>query len=154
MTTTASNRTKFWQSQDNEHHLHPFTNHPQLRGKGVRMITGAKGIYLTDSEGEQLLDGMAGLWCTQIGYGREEIADVAAKTMKELSYYNLFFMTSHPYATELAAKVAEKAPGDISQILFACSGSEAVDSAFKLIKYYWNLKGQPKRKHFVAREGA
>ncbi|MFC3051282.1 aminotransferase [Kordiimonas pumila] len=154
MTTTTSNRTKFWQSQDAEHHLHPFTNHGQLRKKGVRMITGAKGIYITDSEGKQMLDGMAGLWCAQLGYGNEELVEAAATAMRELSYYNLFFMTSTPYATELAAKIAEKTPGDISQVHFACSGSEAVDTAYKLVKYYWNMKGQPKRKHFVARVGA
>lgn len=153
-TATLSNRTQFWQSQDADHHLHPFTAHPTLRDRGVRMITSAKGVYLKDSEGQQILDGMAGLWCTQIGYGNDEMADTAADAMRELAYYNLFFMTSNPHATELAAKIAEKAPGDISQVLFACSGSEAVDSAFKLVKYYWNLKGQPKRKHFIAREGA
>jgi len=151
---TLSNRTKFWQSQDAEHHLHPFTPHPTLRDRGVRMITGAKGCYLEDSEGHKILDGMAGLWCTQIGYGNDEMADTAAEAMRQLAYYNLFFMTSNPYATQLAAKIAEKAPGDISQVLFACSGSEAVDSAYKLIKYYWNLKGQPQRKQFIAREGA
>lgn len=118
------------------------------------MITKAEGVYIYDSEGGKMLDGMAGLWCTQIGAGREEMAEVAYKTMKEIAYYNIFFMTSHPYATELAAKIAEKAPGDISQVMFASSGSEAVDSAYKLIKYYWNIKGQPNRKHFVAREGA
>jgi putrescine aminotransferase len=151
---TLSNRTKFWQSQDAEHHIHPFTPHPTLRERGVRMITGGKGVYLEDSEGNKILDGMAGLWCTQIGYGNDEMADVAAEAMRKLAYYNLFFMTSNPYATELAAKISEKAPGNISQILFACSGSEAVDSAYKLIKYYWNLKGQPQRKQFIAREGA
>jgi len=154
MNKPISNQTAFWQSQDNDHHLHPFTNHPELRETGVRMITSAKGVYLTDSEGEKILDGMAGLWCTQVGYGNEELAQVAYETMKNLSYYNVFFMTSTPHATELAAKIAEKAPGDISQVMFACSGSEAVDSAYKLIKYYWNIKGKPKRKHFISRENA
>lgn len=154
MTQTVSNRTAVWQGQDADHHLHPFTAHPDLKGRGVRMITGAKGIYLYDSEGEKILDGMAGLWCTQIGYGNEELVEVAAQTMRDLSYYNLFFMTSTPPATELAAKVAEKTPGDLNQVFFACSGSEAVDSAFKLIKYYWNLKGKPERKHFISRVGA
>lgn len=149
-----SNRTKFWQSQDADHHLHPFTSHPVLRERGVRMITGAKGVYLEDSEGEKILDGMSGLWCTQIGYGNEEMVEAASEAMRGLSYYNLFFMTSNPYATELAAKIAEKTPEGLDQILFASSGSEAVDSAYKLIKYYWNLKGQPQRKHFIARERA
>ena len=149
-----SNQTLFWQSQDAEHHLHPFTAHPDLKRRGARMITHAEGVYLYDSEGEKLLDGMAGLWCTQLGYGNQELVDVATDAMKTLSYYNLFFNTSMPAATELAAKIVEKTPGDISRVFFACSGSEAVDSAYKLIKYYWNLKGQPERKQFISREGA
>lgn len=117
------------------------------------MITHADGVYLYDSEGAKLLDGMAGLWCTQLGYGNDELVEAATTAMKTLPYYNLFFNTSTPSATELAAKIAEKTPGDISRIFFACSGSEAVDSAYKLVKYYWNLKGQPERKQFIAREG-
>lgn len=154
MDDRVSNRTRAWQVQDAEHHFHPFTAHPVLRERGVRMIERAEGVYLYDSEGNKIIDGMAGLWCTQVGYGNEELAETAYKTMKELSYYNLFFMTSTPPATELAAKIAEKTPGDLNQVLFACSGSEAVDSAYKLIKYYWNLKGKPERKHFIARVGA
>jgi len=153
-TNKATDQTKNWQQQDAAHHLHPFTSHPGLRERGVRMITKAKGIYLEDSDGNHILDAMAGLWCAQVGYGNEELVEAAATSMRELSYYNAFFMTSNPYATELAAKIAEKTPGDISQVLFACSGSEAVDSAYKLIKYYWNLKGQANRKQFIAREGA
>lgn len=154
MQKTLSNRTLSWQSQDGDHHLHPFTPHPDLRKRGVRMITHADGVYIYDSEGEKLLDGMAGLWCTQIGYGNDELVDVATKAMKTLPYYNLFFNTSNPSATELAAKITEKTPDGISHVFFACSGSEAVDSAYKLIKYYWNLKGKPERKQFIARDGA
>ena len=147
-----SNQTKIWQDQDAAHHLHPFTAHPTLRERGARVITSAKGVYLTDSEGNKILDAMSGLWCTQVGYGNEELVETAANAMRQLSYYNAFFMTSNPFAAELSAKVAEKTPGDISQVMFACSGSEAVDSAYKLIKYYWNLKGQPQRKQFISRE--
>ena len=151
---TVSNQTKFWQSQDADHHLHPFTSHPDLKRRGVRMITHAEGVYVYDSEGEKMLDCMAGLWCAQVGYGNKELIEAATTAMSTLPYYNLFFNTSNPAATELAAKIAEKTPGDISRVLFACSGSEAVDSAYKLVKYYWNLKGQPERKQFIAREGA
>lgn len=149
-----SNRTLSWQSQDADHHLHPFTPHPDLRDRGVRMITHAEGVYLYDSEGEKMLDGMAGLWCTQLGYGNQELVEAATKAMSTLPYYNLFFNTSTPSATELAAKIIEKTPGDLSHVFFASSGSEANDSAYKLIKYYWNLKGCPERKQFIARDGA
>lgn len=146
--------TQHWQALDAQHHLHPFMSHPTLRRKGARIIKEAKGVYIYDTDGKKILDGMAGLWCTQVGYGNEEIVEAAHKAMKELPYYNLFFMTSHPYAAELSAKIAEKTPGSLSQVHFACSGSEAVDTAYKLIKYYWNLKGEPQRKHFISREYA
>jgi len=148
------NTTKFWQSQDADHHLHPFTPHPSLRERGVRMITHADGVYIHDSEGDSMLDGMAGLWCTQLGYGQQELVEAATSAMQTLPYYNLFFNTSTPNTTELAAKIVEKTPEGINRVFFACSGSEAVDSAYKLVKYYWNLKGQKNRKQFIAREGA
>ncbi|GHF26145.1 aspartate aminotransferase family protein [Kordiimonas sediminis] len=149
-----SNSTKQWQDKDSAHLLHPFMSHPDLRKKGARIVTGAEGVYIFDSEGNKILDGMAGLWCTQIGYGNEELVEAATNAMRQLPYYNLFFMTSQPYAIELAAKIAEKAPGNIDQVHFATSGSEAVDTAYKLIKYYWNLKGQPQRKQFISRDRA
>ena len=140
--------------RDVETVIHPYTNLALHREKGPVVLERGEGVRVYDSNGKDYIEGMAGLWCTQVGYGNEEIVEAATKAMRELSYYNLFFMTSNPYATELAAKIAEKTPEGISQVLFACSGSEAVDSAYKLIKYYWNLKGQPQRKQFIARERA
>ena len=154
MTEQSNTTTKELQELDSQHLLHPFMSHPELRERGARIITNADGVYIYDSDGNKILDGMAGLWCTQIGYGNQEIVDAATEAMKELPYYNLFFMTSQPYAIELAKKIAEKTPGDLNEIHFASSGSEAVDSAYKLIKYYWNLKGQPQRKQFISRERA
>lgn len=145
---------EYIQNLDATHHLHPFMPHPDLARKGARVITRAKGCYIYDSEGHEILDGMAGLWTTQIGTGREDMVDTAANAMRDLSYYNVFFYTTHPAAAKLAAKIAEKTPSDLNRVHFASSGSEAVDSAYKLIKYYWNLKGQPNRKQFIARENA
>lgn len=85
------NSTSEWQQEDREHHLHPFTDSAQLSEKGVRVITKAQGVYLWDSEGEKIIDGMAGLWCVNLGYGRKDLAEVAAKQMNELAYYNTFF---------------------------------------------------------------
>ncbi|MEO0908720.1 MAG: aminotransferase class III-fold pyridoxal phosphate-dependent enzyme, partial [Pseudomonadota bacterium] len=133
--------TELWQSLDNAHHLHPFTVHHELRDKNPRVMTHGKGVYLWDSDGNKILDGMSGLWCTQLGYGVEELADVASASMKELSYYNLFFQTTTPNAAKLSALIAEKTPAGLDQIFFASSGSEANDSAIKFIWYYWNLKG-------------
>ncbi|MFC2953642.1 aminotransferase [Marinicaulis aureus] len=139
---------------DNAHHLHPFSTHHELREKGPRVITHAEGVYIYDEDGVRILDGMAGLWCVQLGYGRQELVDAATDAMKTLSYYNLFFQTTTPYAAKLADLISQKTPEGLDQITFACSGSEAVDGAIKLIWYYWNLKGKPEKKAIISRERA
>jgi len=151
---TPSNYTRHIREIDNANHLHPFTTHHDLRDNGPRVITSAEGVYIHDSEGNKILDGMAGLWCVQVGYGNEELARVAYDTIKKLSYYNLFFQTTTPYAAELAALIASKTPPGLDQILFSSSGSEANDSALKLIWYYWNLMGKPEKKAIISRQRA
>lgn len=148
------NDTRYIQDLDNAHHLHPFMVHHELRAQDPRVISRAKGVYIYDNDGNRIIDGMAGLWCTQLGYGVQELADIAKSAMEELSYYNVFFQTTNPAAAKLSALVAEKTPADLNQIFFASSGSEANDSAIKLIWYYWNLKGQPQRKAIIARNRA
>ncbi|HRX40722.1 MAG TPA: aminotransferase class III-fold pyridoxal phosphate-dependent enzyme, partial [Parvularculaceae bacterium] len=151
---TLTNYTKHIQELDNAHHLHPFMVHNELRAKSPRVITKGKGVYIWDSEGRKIIDGMAGLWCVQLGYGVDELAQVAYETMKTLPYYNAFFQTTTPYAAELANLISQKTPQGLDQIFFACSGSEAVDSAIKLVWYYWNLKGKPNKKAIIARNMA
>ncbi len=150
----VSNRTRVWQEQDSSHHLHPFTAHPGLREKGPRVITHAEGVYIFDSEGEKLLDGMAGLWCVQVGYGNKALIEAGYQALRELPFYNSFFQTTHPYVAELSAKIVEHTPAGMDQIFYANSGSEANDTAIKLIRYYWNLKGQKSKKAIIARERA
>lgn len=142
------------QAQDNAHHLHPFTVHHELRDQNPRVISKGKGVYLWDSDGNRIIDGMAGLWCTQVGYGVEELADIASDAIKSLSYYNTFFQTTTPAVAALSELVASKTPADLNQIFFASSGSEANDTTIKLINYYWNLKGQPQKKAIIARDRA
>lgn len=142
------------QALDNRHHLHPFTVHHDLREMSPRVIERAEGVYLWDEDGNRIIDGMAGLWCTQLGYGVEALATTAYDTMKELAFYNTFFQTTTPQVAELSARLAEKTPGDLDTIFFASSGSEANDSAIKLIWYYWNLKNKPEKKQIIARAGA
>ena len=84
----ASYNTQQLQEIDGLHHIHPFTDHKALMKKGTRIITRADGVYLWDSDGNKILDGMAGLWCVNIGYGRQELVDVATNQMQELPYYN------------------------------------------------------------------
>ncbi|MGB3809583.1 MAG: aspartate aminotransferase family protein [Parvibaculum sp.] len=150
-TIAKSNQTKRWQEMDAAHHLHPFTTHHELAKHGARVITRAKGVYIWDSEGNRLIDGMAGLWCVQVGYGREELAEAGYKALKELPFYNSFFQTTHPYAAELSQKLSEVTPKGIDRFFFANSGSEGNDSAVKIIRYYWNLKKQPKKKIIISR---
>ena len=142
------------QALDAAHHMHPFTAQGELAQKGARVITRAKGVWLTDSEGNQILDGMAGLWCVNIGYGRDELADVAARQMRELPYYNTFFQTTHVPAIALAQKLAELAPGDLNHVFFAGSGSEANDTNLRMVRTYWAMKGKPDKSIIISRKNA
>ena len=139
------------QALDAAHHMHPFTDNSALARKGVRIMKSAKGVWLTDTEGHRILDGMAGLWCVNIGYGRKELAEVAAAQMQELAYYNTFFQTTHIPAIALAAKLAEIAPEPLNHVFFAGSGSEANDTNIRLVRRYWDIKGQPEKRIIIAR---
>lgn len=150
----SDKRTRDWQQMDARHHLHPFSNHKIMANGEVRVITDADGVFLHDSTGKRYLDGMAGLWCVQVGYGREELARAAYEAMQRLPYYNSFFVTTTPPTAELACKLASLLPAQFDRILFANSGSEANDSAVKLIRYYWNLQGKPDKKIIISREHA
>lgn len=142
------------QQLDAEHHLHPFTNTGALNKKGARVIEKAEGVYLWDSEGNKLLDGMAGLWCVNMGYGRKELADVAYQQMQELPYYNTFFQTTHQTAAQLAKEIASITPHDLNRIFFANSGSEAIDTILRLVRHYWAIQGKPYRNIVISRENA
>ncbi|MGI9366799.1 MAG: aspartate aminotransferase family protein [Rhizobiaceae bacterium] len=146
--------TRQLQDIDNAHHLHPFTDHAELRENGVRVVTGADGNYIFDSEGNKILDGMAGLWCVNIGYGREELADVAAEQMRELAYYNTFFKTTHPAVALLAKRLAELAPENVNQVFFGASGSESNDTAIRTVRHYWALEGKPEKHIIISRNDA
>ncbi len=98
--------TQELQQSDSTHYLHPFTDAKSLKKKGARVITRAEGIYLWDSDGNRLLDGMAGLWCVNVGYGRKVLAQTAMRQLEELPYYNTFFQTTHPPAVALSEKLA------------------------------------------------
>jgi len=142
------------QALDAAHHMHPFTSNSELAAKGARIITSADGVTLTDSEGNKILDAMAGLWCVNIGYGRDELADAAARQMRELPYYNTFFQTTHVPGIALANKLAELAPGDLNHVFFAGSGSEANDTNLRMVRQYWSLKGKPEKSVIISRWNA
>ncbi len=142
------------QALDAAHHMHPFTAGGDLADKGVRVITRAEGVWLTDSDGNRMLDGMAGLWCVNLGYGRRELADVAYRQMRELAFYNTFFQTSHVPAIALAARIAELAPGDLNHVFFASSGSEANDTNIRMVRHYWAARGKPSKRVIISRRNA
>ena len=146
--------TKQWQDIDTAHHLHPFTDYKSLAKEGTNVIVKADGAYLTNTDDKQFLDAMSGLWCVNVGYGRKSLAEVAYKQMQELPYYNSFFKTATAPSIELAQQLAEIAPNDLNHAFFSSSGSEANDTVVRMVRRYWDLKGQPTKKTFISREYA
>jgi putrescine---pyruvate transaminase len=137
---------------DVAHHLPAQQDYQLMRDiGGSRIITRAEGCTIYDSDGVGLLDGMAGLWCVQVGYGREELAKAAYDQMVELPYYNTFFKTAAPTTVLLAAKIAELLGGNLQHVFFNNSGSEAIDTVIRLARYYWQAKGQPNRSIIIGR---
>ncbi len=137
---------------DVAHHLPAQADYALLeRMGGSRIITRSEGCYIHDGEGHALLDAMAGLWCVQVGHGREELARAAYDQMVELAYYNTFFKTAAPPTVRLAAKVAQLLGDPFSHIFFNNSGSEAVDTALRMARYYWQAKGEPQRTVIIGR---
>ncbi len=150
----ATYNTQQLQEIDGLHHIHPFTDHKALMEKGTRVITRANGVYLWDSDGNKILDGMAGLWCVNVGYGRQELVDVATKQMRELPYYNNFFQTTHPPAIELSKALVDISPPQFNHVFFTNSGSEANDTVVRMVRHYWNLEGKPEKTVIISRENA
>jgi putrescine aminotransferase len=142
------------QEIDAAHYLHPFTDHKDLRAAGSRIVTRAQGPFIYDSEGHEILDGMAGLWCVNVGYGRDELAEAAYAQMKELPYYNSFFRCATPTPVLLSKKLAEIAPDGFEQVFYGSSGSEANDTALRLVRHYWALEGRPEKNVIISRDNA
>lgn len=146
--------TQQWQQLDRDHHIHPFTDPAQLNAIGARIINKAEGSYIWDTEGNKILDGMAGLWCVNVGYGREELVEAASTQMKELPYYNAFFQTANPPQIELGRLLAEVTPEGLDHFFYSGSGSEANDTVVRLVRHYWEVKGQPSKKTIISRHNA
>lgn len=142
------------QRLDRAHYLHPFTDFKSLGEEGSRIIERAEGVYIHDSDGNRLLDGMAGLWCVNLGYGREELVAAATEQMRQLPYYNSFFKTTHPPAVRLAERLCRLAPAHLNHVFFTGSGSEANDTVLRMVRRYWALKGRPDKQWVISRENA
>lgn len=140
---------------DLAHHLPAQADYKLLHELGgSRIITRAEGCTIYDGDGNALLDGMAGLWCVNVGYGREELAKAAYDQMLELPFYNTFFKTATPPPVLLAAKIAELLGPPLSHVFFNSSGSESNDTVFRMVRHYWKSLGQPNRKIFISRWNA
>jgi 4-aminobutyrate--pyruvate transaminase len=140
--------------RDIETVIHPYTNLARHRETGPLILNEGRGIHLYDDTGKRYIEGLAGLWCTSLGYGNEELVEAAAQSMRKLSYTSVFTGKSHDSAIELSEKLKEIAPCPASKVLFGCSGSEANDMQIKLTWYMNNAKGRPKKKKIISRQRA
>lgn len=140
---------------DRKHFLHPTSSIQQQQESGPAIIfEKAEGIYVEDIDGKKYIEGMSSLWNVNIGYGRKELGEAAKKQIEQLSFSSTFSTYSHEPVIKLATKIAELAPGDLNTVFFTSGGSESNDSAIKLVRHYWNVKGQPERKKIIARKRA
>ncbi|RJS59057.1 aspartate aminotransferase family protein [Bacillus sp. PK3_68] len=138
---------------DKKHFLHPTSSLKQHQEEGPGFIfTEGKGIYLKDVRGRKVIDSLSSLWNVNIGHGREELGQAAMEQMKKLAFSSTFATNSHEPVIQLSEKIAEMAPGDLTMTFFTSGGSEANDTAFKTARYYWQLKGQSKKKKIISRK--
>ncbi|NIB40076.1 aspartate aminotransferase family protein [Pseudomaricurvus alkylphenolicus] len=149
---TQARSTQQWQALDQSHHLHPFTDFQQYAGKGGRIVTGAEHIYIMDSDGNQILDGMSGLWCCNLGYSQSTINEAITNQLQQLPYYNNFFNCSNQPAVELAKALVDVTPAGFNHVFFTNSGSEANDTNIRLVHRYYDLLGKPEKKHIISRK--
>ncbi|MGI9483602.1 MAG: aminotransferase [Hyphomicrobiales bacterium] len=144
---------EIWE-KDRDHFLHPWTHFDSFKREGSLVMNEADGVYTIDIEGKRYLDGVGGLWCVNIGYGRDEMVEAVAEQTRKMAYANPFVDVTNTPAALLAAKLAELAPGSLNHVMFSCGGSTANDSAYRLIQYYWGCKGEKNRVHVITRRGS
>ena len=137
---------------DRQHLIHPVSSFRGHEERGATILQSAEGMWLTDIDGRRVLDGFAGLWCVNVGYGQDSIVDVAAEQMRRLPYATGYFHFSNEPAIRLADKLTALAPAGLDHVYFTLGGSDAVDSAIRYIVHYFNAIGQPQKKQFIALE--
>jgi adenosylmethionine-8-amino-7-oxononanoate aminotransferase len=150
MSNAQAMNDSLWQ-KDRAHFLHPWTHFDTFKREGSLVIRDAQGAYVTDASGKRYLDGIGGLWCVNIGYGREEMARAIGEQVLRLSYSNTFVDCTNEPASELAAQLAALAPGTINHVAYSLSGSCANDTAVRLAHYYHSRRGEPGRKMVLSR---
>ncbi len=148
---TAKHTTQEYQALDAAHHIHAFLDQKALNEKGALVIARGQGLNLWDTEGKRYLDGMSGLWCTALGYGREDLNAATTRQLAELPYYNLFFHTTHPRVVELSELLFSLLPRHYSHAIYTNSGSEANEVLIRAVRRYWQVVGQPQKKIMIGR---
>jgi adenosylmethionine-8-amino-7-oxononanoate aminotransferase len=148
-----SSEKEVWE-QDRRHHVHPYHNFVSYDQHGSLIISEGDGAWLKDVDGKEYFDAVGGMWCTNIGLGRQEMVDAIADQASKLAYANPFTDMSNEPAARLAAKLAELAPGDLNHVFFTCGGSTANDGAFRLIQMYQGARGKKQKKHILSRHDA
>lgn len=133
--------------------IHPFTNLKKHEERGPLIIEKGDGIYVEDLEGNKYIEGLAGLWCTSLGFNNERLVEAAASQMRKLPYYHAFFHRGSMPSIDLAERLIEMSPSPMSKVWFANSGSEANDHMVKFVWYYNNARGKPEKKKIIARQG-
>ena len=138
-------------ADDKAHHTHPWQLLDVFPEEGALALAAAEGAYIYDTDGNKYLDAVGGLWCTNIGLGRDEMVEAIANQVKQLAYASAFVDLTNVPAAKLAKKLAELAPGDLNHTMFTCGGSTAVDTAYRLIQFYQNCRGLRDKKHILSR---
>ncbi|MCV2864276.1 aminotransferase [Defluviimonas sp. WL0075] len=140
--------------KDRAHAVHPWTNFGPFERQGSLIVTKGEGCYLWDADGRRYFDAVGGMWCTNIGLGRREMADAIAEQAMRLGYSNYFVDIGNDAAALLAARLAELAPGDLNRVHFTTGGSTAVDTAVRMVSYYHHVRGNPDKTHIVSRDAS
>ncbi|MBS1991972.1 MAG: aminotransferase class III-fold pyridoxal phosphate-dependent enzyme [Cyanobacteria bacterium SZAS LIN-3] len=139
---------------DRAYHLHPFTDHADMHKSGTHVVHSGEGIYVVDETGKKLLDGLAGLWCVNVGYGCKEIIEAVTTQMTRLAFYPSFFNSTTEPAIMLSERLAQLAPARLNRTFFSNSGSEANETALKTIRAYYKLRGEEARHKIISRKFA
>lgn len=153
MSKRVASSKEVWE-QDRRHHVHPFHNFSSYDEHGSLIMEKGRGARLKDIDGKEYFDAVGGMWCTNIGLGRQEMADAIAEQVRELAYANPFTDMSNQPAAKLSAKLAELAPGDLNNVFFTCGGSTANDGAFRIVQMYQAARGKKSKKHVLVRHDA
>lgn len=150
---TIQDANSAW-AKDRAHVLHPYTDFSTFKDEGSQVITGASGMHVTDSDGREMLDGIAGLWCVNIGHGRREMAEAISQQVLQMQYYNPFGHSTNEPAAELGAWLSKHAPGTLNHVHYTCGGSTANDAAIRMVHYYFTLRGLHRKKKIISRNDA